>query len=90
LSTEEIATYRHSVQVGDRRNIPGAVRASAGINTSLDDIARFLAALGDLAGGAPAPVEYVQDPETGDFWPQGGAAGWTAPDRTVGASCARG
>jgi len=90
LSTEEIATYRHSVQVGDRRNIPGAVRASAGINTSLDDITRFLAALSDLAGGAPAQVEYVQDPETGDFWPQGGATGWTAPDRTLGASCARG
>ena len=29
-----------------------------------------------LAAGEPAPVPYVQDDITGDFWPQGDAAGW--------------
>jgi len=90
LSSDEIAFYRHAVRIGDRRNIPGAVRASAGINVTLEDIERFLAAVADLAGGVPALVDYSQDPDTGDYWPEGGAAGWTAPGRTLGASCARG
>ena len=50
----------------------------------------LLEALGALVGGAPAPVPYAQDPVTGDFWPQGGAAGWEAADRPVGSACAQG
>ena len=38
----------------------------------------------------PAPVPYVQDDVTGDFWPEGDAAGWSATDRPAGAACARG
>jgi hypothetical protein len=44
----------------------------------------------DIAGGRPAPVDYVQDESTGDFWPEGTVPGWTADDRSLGASCARG
>jgi hypothetical protein len=35
-------------------------------------------------------VPYVQDGVTGDFWPEGGASGWSEADRSLGASCARG
>jgi selenocysteine lyase/cysteine desulfurase len=90
LSPEEVADYRAAVLRHDRREMPGAVRASAGLSTSTDDIDRFLAAVAEIAGGRPAPVAYVQDPSTGDFWPEGTAPGWTADDRSLGASCARG
>lgn len=89
LSQQEIDEYRRAVYAGDRRNIPGAVRASAGINTTIEDIDRFLEAMSEIAGSAPQ-VEYTQDPATGDYWPEGEVPGWTAADRTVGASCARG
>jgi selenocysteine lyase/cysteine desulfurase len=90
LDEDEIARYRHAVTVGDRRHIPGAVRASAGINTVTTDIDRFLAAVDAIASGEPSPVSYEQDPTTGDFRPRGDVAGWGSTDRTLGASCARG
>jgi hypothetical protein len=90
LSTEEVDTYRHSVLAGDRTHMPGAVRASAGLSTTDDDIDRLLAAVADIASGAPPPVDYDQDVHSGDFWPGGEAPGWTASDRGLGASCARG
>lgn len=69
LSHDETARYRHDIVVGDRRDIPGAVRASASISTTDADVDRFLTAVRDLASGRPAPVRYHQDPTTGDFWP---------------------
>ncbi|HZQ79937.1 MAG TPA: aminotransferase class V-fold PLP-dependent enzyme [Acidimicrobiia bacterium] len=90
LSPEEVAGYRAAVLRHDRREMPGAVRASAGLSTSLADVERLLAAVAEIAEGRPAPVAYVQDPSTGDFWPEGTAPGWTADDRSLGASCARG
>ena len=90
LSPQEVAEYRAAVLRHDRREMPGAVRASAGLSTSPADIGRFLDAVAEIAGGKPAPVGYVQDPSTGDFWPEGSAPGWTTDDRSLGASCARG
>jgi selenocysteine lyase/cysteine desulfurase len=90
LSPEQVAEYRGAVLRHDRREMPGAVRASAGLSTSMADIERFLAAVAEIAGGRPEPVAYVQDPSTGDFWPEGTVPGWTADDRSLGASCARG
>ena len=81
---------RAAVQRGDRSGIPGAVRASCGLGTSDDDVDALLDALRVLAAGEPAPVPYVQDPVTGDFWPEGDAAGWSVADRPAGAACARG
>ena len=46
----------------------GAVRASAGINTSEQDVARLLAAITRLVASEP-PVRYFRDPATGDFYP---------------------
>ena len=81
---------RAAVQRGDRSAIPGAVRASCGLGTSDDDVDALLDALRALAAGQPAPVPYVQEDVTGDFWPQGGAAGWRVADRPTGAACAQG
>jgi selenocysteine lyase/cysteine desulfurase len=90
LADDQVATYRDAVRHGDRRQTPGAVRASAGLSTSLTDVDRLVAAVTEIASGQPAPVAYVQDPHTGDFWPENGAPGWADEDRTLGASCARG
>jgi selenocysteine lyase/cysteine desulfurase len=90
LDSIQVAAYRQAVLSHDRRDIPGAVRASAGLSTSLADVDRFLEAVAAIAGGGDGPIPYDQDPHTGDFWPVGEAPGWSASDRTVGASCARG
>ena len=90
LTSRQIADYHAAVRAGDRRATPGAVRASAGLSTSTADIDLFLAAVAHIAAGEPAPFDYDQDPHTGDFWPLGDVPGWTATDRAVGASRARG
>ncbi len=90
LTPTEIADYRGAVLAGDRRNVPGAVRASCGINTTVEDVDRLLVAVAAIASKEHAPVAYTQDPATGDYWPEGEVRGWASADRAVGASCARG
>ena len=90
LSEAEVDDYRAAVRAGDRRRVPGAVRASAGLGTELSDVDRLLAAVAEIASGRAAPVAYTQDRVTGDFWPEGEARGWGTAERAVGASCARG
>lgn len=90
LDATAVTAYRKAVLAGDHRNIPGAVRASAGLNTSISDIDRLLSAVAEIASGEKPPVTYTQDPATGDYWPEGEIPGWTGADRSVGASCARG
>jgi len=90
LSPGEVARYRDAVLHGDRRWMPGAVRASACLATTAEDVDALLAALAIIAGGEPAPVEYVQDPHTGDYRPADDLAGWGDHQRRLGASCARG
>ena len=90
VGREGVDRARAAVRRGDRNAIPGAVRASCGLGTSGDDVDALLDALRSLAAGAPAPVTYVQDDVTGDFWPEGDVAGWRASDRPAGAACARG
>jgi selenocysteine lyase/cysteine desulfurase len=90
LSPAEVAAYRTAVLAGDRRTIPGAVRASAGLSTSLADIDRFIAAVHIIASGESSPVAYEQDAATGDYWPITSQPGWTAEERAHGTPCARG
>jgi selenocysteine lyase/cysteine desulfurase len=75
LTPEETEGFRRDVRRGDRHAIPGAVRASAGLSTSDEDVDRLLEAVTLLADGMPPPVPYHQDPATGDFRPDqdGGA-----------------
>ena len=90
LSPTEVSAYREAVLVGDRREIPGAVRASAGLSTSLADVECLVSALAVIASGDPPPVDYHQDLGTGDYWPETDEPGWTAQERSEGAACARG
>ena len=90
LSAAEAREYRDAVLRHDRREMPGAVRASAGLSTSPADIDRLIDAVTALASGAPPVAAYEQDANTGDFWPETAAPGWTTDDRSLGASCARG
>jgi selenocysteine lyase/cysteine desulfurase len=86
----EVAAYRADVVAGDRSRLPGAVRASAGLSTSADDVDALLEAVARIADGSPAPVPYQRDATTGDFWPAGDSAPWSTGERALGASCARG
>jgi selenocysteine lyase/cysteine desulfurase len=90
LPEDEVAAYRDAVRHGDHRHMPGAVRASAGLSTTIADIDRFIDAVADIAGGTPAPLSYDQDPHTGDFWPHTTDEPWASEARRLGASCARG
>jgi selenocysteine lyase/cysteine desulfurase len=90
LSLAEVSAYRQAVLDGDRRTIPGAVRASAGLSTSAADIDRLVEAVTTIAAGESPPVPYVQDPHTGDYWPETDQPGWSESERGPGASCARG
>ncbi|TMM15610.1 MAG: aminotransferase class V-fold PLP-dependent enzyme [Actinobacteria bacterium] len=90
LSSDEQATYRQSVRRGDRRLIPGAVRASAMLSTTPEEVQVFLGAVADIASGRPSPVPFAQDELTGDYWPELDVPGWAAADRILGASCGRG
>ena len=90
VGSEGVAEARAAVRRGDRSGIPGAVRASCGLGTSSEDVDTLVDAVAQLAGGRPAPVPYVQDRVTGDFWPEGDTGGWRAADRPAGAACARG
>ena len=90
LPRDVVDQYREDVRRGDRRRLPGAVRASADLSTTTADIDRLLAAVAIVADGSPAPVTYRQDTATGDYWPEGEAAPWTSGNRSLGASCSRG
>jgi selenocysteine lyase/cysteine desulfurase len=90
VGREGVARAREAVRRGDRSAIPGAVRASCGLGTTSEDVDALLDALRALTTGTEAPVVYVQDAVTGDFWPEGDAPGWAAADRPAGAACARG
>ena len=88
LSPEAVARYRSDVLAGDRRSIPGAVRLSACLSTSDADIDRLAAGLAAVASGERAPLDYEQDPATGDFHPAGGMPGLEGG--RVGGGCAVG
>src|SRR5439155_19317234 len=60
LPRDIVDQYRDDVRRGDRRRLPGAVRASADLSTTTDDIDRLVAAIAIVAGGSPAPVAYRQ------------------------------
>ena len=69
LDESQWARFRAEVLEGDRSRIPGAVRASCGISTTLEDVDALLAAIRTIAEDGPGPVEYAQDRCTGDFLP---------------------
>ena len=90
LSDQVVADYRDDVLRGDHLRIPGAVRASAGLGTSGQDVDSLVTAVADLAGGTPPPVPYEQDPATGDFFPLTVLPGWRDASTEPGAACSQG
>jgi selenocysteine lyase/cysteine desulfurase len=87
LSGDDLTRFRTAARHHDRRSLPGAVRASAGLSTTTNDIDRLLAAVETVAT-TPPPVDYIADPLTGDYWPKGLAR----PDAALApiTGCARG
>jgi selenocysteine lyase/cysteine desulfurase len=90
LGPKAVADARRQMMAGDRRAVPGAVRASCGLGTTVDDVRTLLDAVRALSEGMPPPVPYHQDPATGDFFPQTPTGGWWSLGRAEGAGCARG
>jgi len=90
LDDRQVAAYRGEVLRGDHRNIPGAVRASAGLGSSGEDIEALLNAVAELAGGKPPPVPYRQDPATGDYFPDTDRPEWRNAPFEPGAACSKG
>jgi selenocysteine lyase/cysteine desulfurase len=96
LSDAEVAEYRDQVKRADHRAMPGAVRASCSLSSTVQDIEYLLGAVAVVAQEASAsgvvspPVAYNQDLRTGDFWPVTDAEGWAGHEREASASCARG
>jgi len=63
---DEVTDFRNEVRRGDRTRMPGAVRASAGINTTEADISRLISAVARIAGGAQrlSPTSRIRERET--------------------------
>ena len=75
IDESQAQEVRGQLRAGERRSIPGAVRASFGIGTREEDVDRLADALEQLASHGPR-LEYVQDPQTGDFSPAGDSREW--------------
>ena len=82
LSCQDSLGTKEKILRGDRSEIPGAVRASAGLANSLQDIELLLDAVTFIAKGKTSGIEYIQDIATGGFYPKGEI--WT-----LGNSCGR-
>ncbi|OVE78972.1 class V aminotransferase [bacterium G20] len=73
VSKREMQELGHEVRQGDKRHIPGLVRASFGMYNTREEVDKFAAALRKIAGGNYSG-KYSQDKKTGDFR----SAGWPA------------
>jgi selenocysteine lyase/cysteine desulfurase len=81
LSADEVDQFQTKVRHGDRRSMPGAVRASCGINSSDEDVRSLLDALTQIVSGLEPPCAYHQDPVLGDYFPDP-ARGWLVDVRS--------
>ncbi len=70
VSIGEAHTIRERLRRGEHQEIPGAIRASFGIGTTVEHIDRLIAALREITTNGPH-LEYVEDPHTGDYLPVG-------------------
>jgi selenocysteine lyase/cysteine desulfurase len=68
LHGEALECFHAAARRHDRSRLPGAVRASAGIATSRDDVRRLCAAV-EVVASTPPPVPYDAD-AAGDRWPR--------------------
>jgi selenocysteine lyase/cysteine desulfurase len=68
ISYEEAHAIRERLRRGEHAGIPGAIRASFGIGTTVEDIDRLLAGLRQLIEQGPK-LSYTLDDATGDYLP---------------------
>lgn len=88
LSTVQVTEFHSQVRRGDRHAMPGAVRASCGINTSDDDVRELVRAVAEIASHREAPCDYYQD-QSGDYHPDP-STGWLVDAPAHGGSCSPG
>lgn len=84
LDDRQIAAFRAAASSHDRRTLPGAVRASAGISTTAADVERLLDGVALIAKGGAPPARYAVDAATGEWWPAGFARPCGPPARHPG------
>jgi hypothetical protein len=89
LSPQQVADYHAAVRAGDRRATRSGSRKRRAVDLPRRHPGLPRRRAPDRRRRAP-PFDYEQDPHTGDYWPTGDVPGWTATDRMIGASCARG
>jgi selenocysteine lyase/cysteine desulfurase len=69
ISGAEALVIRDALRRGERAAVPGALRASFSIATTIADVDAFCDALASVMRDGPA-LAYEQDPATGDFFPR--------------------
>ena len=89
LRREEVQAFRDQVRAGDRSKMPGAVRASLGINAGEADVARLCDAVRRVVT-TPPDVAYRQDTASGDYFPDGPDGFWLTPPEPHSATCSPG
>ena len=65
LAEDEVVDFRNEMRRGDRTRMPGAVRASAGINTTEADVSRLVSAVPASQGvlRRRSPTSRIRAPE---------------------------
>jgi len=69
VTREQERLFEEEIRNGDRRNTPGAVRASLGLHNTQDDVETLLEALGVIAAKGWRG-DYVQNATSGEFHPK--------------------
>jgi cysteine desulfurase/selenocysteine lyase len=72
IPDDRAARTRANMLAGDRRDMPGLIRASFGLYNTLDEVERFAEAVEAITGGDYRHV-YTQNVETGEYSPDGWA-----------------
>jgi selenocysteine lyase/cysteine desulfurase len=70
LSEADVARAHAELRAGDRRHLPGLVRASFGMYNTVEEVDALAEALGTIARGE-YQGEYIQDQASGDYRPRG-------------------
>jgi len=70
VTEEESKLMIKNIEMGDRSNLPGAVRASFGIYNTIDEIDKFLEMLHRIAR-QEYKGKYILDKSTGSYYPEG-------------------
>lgn len=67
---DQAAAVRKQILAGDRREMPGMIRASFGLYNTREEVDAWIAALQAIQAGAYRG-DYVQDPASGEYTPRG-------------------